>query len=39
MISCFHTMGTIGGRTGTMLCTSSLVATGRAQAAVSGPTH
>jgi len=28
MTSCFHTMGLIGGRTGTALCTSSSVAAG-----------
>jgi len=34
MTLCFHTMGPIGGRTGTALCTSSPVAAGGAQAAV-----
>jgi len=37
MTSCFHAMGTIGGRTGTALCTSSPVAASGAQAAVGRP--
>jgi len=34
MRSCFHTIGTTGGRMGMALCTSSPVATGGAQATI-----
>ena len=37
MKSCFHTMGPLGRWTATAFCTSSLVAIGGAQAAVSRP--
>jgi len=37
MTSCFHTMGPIGGWTGTALCISSPVAAGGAQAAEGRP--
>jgi len=37
MMSYFHIMGPIGGQTGMALCTSSLVAAGGAQGAVSRP--
>ena len=39
MTSCFHTMGPIGARTGTALCTSSPAAVGGVQAAVGRPAH
>jgi len=39
MTSCFHTMGLIGRWTGTVLCTSFLVAAGGAQAAVGRLAH
>ena len=39
MTSCFHTMGAMGGRTSTALCTSSPVAAGGAQAVVCTTTN
>ena len=39
MMSCFHTMGPIGARMGTVLRTSSPVAAGGAQAAVGRTAH